>query len=45
MAEVNKINSLSNKKNNLKLDWIFGIRSDMFPNVFVLDFETIVYPA
>lgn len=29
----------------LKIDWIFGIRTDIFPNLFILDLETILYPA
>ena len=29
----------------LKLEWIFGIRKNIFPNVFVLDKDTVVYPA
>lgn len=33
------------KKIQIKLEWIFGIRNDMFPNIFVLDSETVVYPA
>lgn len=34
-----------NKKATLKLEWIFGIKKDIWPNVFILDLETIVYPA
>ena len=33
------------KKANIKLDWIFGIRKDILPNVLSLDFNTLVYPA
>ena len=35
------------KKVNIivKLEWIFGIRKDILPNVFLLDKDTIVYPA
>jgi hypothetical protein len=29
----------------IKLDWIFGIRKDFLPNLFILDKDTIVYPA
>lgn len=38
---------MTDKKNKVKvkLDWIFGIRSDFYPNLFLLDQETIVYPA
>lgn len=34
-----------NSRANLNLEWIYGIRKDIFPNIFVLDYETIVYPA
>lgn len=36
---------LKNLKVTCKLDWIFGIRKDIWPNIFILDLETIVYPA
>ena len=29
----------------INLEWIFGIRKDIQPNVFLLDKDTIVYPA
>ena len=29
----------------LKLEWIYGIRKDICPNVFLLDKDTIIYPA
>ena len=33
------------RKSILKLEWIFGIRNDLKPNLYFLDNETIVYPA
>jgi hypothetical protein len=33
------------KKNQVKLSWIFGIRNDIKPNIYLLDNETLVYPA
>jgi len=33
------------KKPIVKLDWIFGIRRDLTPNILVLDQDTIIYPA
>ena len=30
---------------NVKLEWIFGIRHDITPNIFLLDKDTLVYPA
>ncbi len=33
------------KKINIKLEWVFGIRNDIFPNIYMLDSETVVYPA
>ena len=33
------------KKPTVKLEWIFGIRNDLLPNILVLDHDTIVYPA
>ena len=29
----------------VKLDWIFGIRKDILPNLYILDKDTIIYPA
>lgn len=34
-----------NKQLSVKLEWIFGIRNDITPNMFMLDNETLVYPA
>lgn len=47
MNSESNINSSSNQKNKvaLKLDWIFGIRKDIMPNIFLLDSDTIVYLA
>jgi len=33
------------KKIQIKLEWIFGIRNDIFPNIYMLDSDTVVYPA
>lgn len=43
--EILSSNKNLNSKTSLKLEWIFGIRKDIWPNIFVLDMETIVYPA
>jgi hypothetical protein len=34
-----------NKKSQVRLEWIFGIRNDIRPNMYLLDNETLVYPA
>lgn len=33
------------KNATVKLEWIFGIRNDISPNIFMLDSDTLVYPA
>jgi hypothetical protein len=33
------------KKSQIRLDWVFGIRNDIKPNIYLLDNETLVYPA
>jgi hypothetical protein len=33
------------RKSALKIEWIFGIRNDIKPNIQLLDNETLVYPA
>jgi len=33
------------KKINIKLEWIFGIRNDIFPNIYMIDSDTVVYAA
>jgi WD40 repeat protein len=33
------------KKANIRIEWIFGIRNDMIPNIYMLDTDTVVYPA
>jgi len=33
------------KKIQIKLEWVFGIRKDIFPNIHMLDQDTVVYPA
>ncbi len=40
-----KDNKEKQKKISIKLDWIFGIRKDLLPNVLMLDINTVVYPA
>lgn len=44
MIETN-LNQQAVKKPMVKLDWIFGMRKDIMPNILVLDSDTIVYPA
>ena len=29
----------------VKLEWIFGIRNDLCPNIYLLDKDTLIYPA
>jgi hypothetical protein len=29
----------------IKLEWIFGIRNDLTPNIYLLDKDTLIYPA
>lgn len=29
----------------VKLEWIFGIRNDLTPNIYLLDKDTLIYPA
>ena len=49
MAEENTLEPKKKEEKKqqvfLKLDWIFGIRKDIYPNVFTLDKDTLVYPA
>ena len=40
-----QVNPQHAKRANIKLDWIFGIRKDITPNILLLDSDNIVYPA
>ena len=45
--EMSEVQKKDQKKPsvNVKLEWIFGIRHDITPNIFLLDKDTLVYPA
>lgn len=48
MNETNQNTSKENPKQKLasvKLEWIFGIRNDILPNLYVIDADTMIYPA
>ena len=32
-------------KATIKIDWIFGIRKDIHPNILMMDKSTMIYPA
>ena len=33
------------KKASIRIEWIFGIRNDINPNIYMLDTDTVIYPA
>ena len=48
MNETNQNTTKENNKQKLtsvKLEWIFGIRNDILPNVYLIDADTLIYPA
>ena len=42
---TNKETKEKQKKIQIKLEWIFGIRNDIHPNIYMLDSDTVIYPA
>jgi len=42
---MNELLTQQSKKAQMKLDWIFGMRKDLLPNVLSLDLDTLVYAA
>ncbi|MCQ2817185.1 MAG: hypothetical protein MJ252_07960 [archaeon] len=45
MSSNKKDDKKEKPKATVKLEWIFGMRKDIFPNVILMDDKTIIYPA
>jgi len=39
------LGEINNREIEVKVEFVFGIRKDIFPNIFVLDADFIIYPA